>query len=59
MRRAVHRGTFTSVTALRNEIHRYIQVHNDSLAKPFRWTKSAEAIIDRHHKLEAQINGTN
>jgi transposase len=58
-RRAVHRGAFTSVTALRNEIHRYIQVHNDSLAKPFRWTKSAESIIARHHRLEAKINGTN
>lgn len=58
-RRAVHRGTFTSVTALRDEIHRYIHVHNDSLAKPFRWTKSAESIIERHQRLRTKINGRN
>jgi transposase len=45
--RALYRGVFTNVTELRNEIHRYITVHNEDLAKPFRWTKSAESIIER------------
>jgi transposase len=45
-RRAIHRGVFTSVKDLRNEIHRYIKVHNDETAKPFKWTKSANAIIE-------------
>lgn len=45
-RRAIHRGIFTSVTELRNEIHRFIKVHNAESAKPFKWTKSAAAIID-------------
>jgi len=45
-RRAIHRGVFTSVKALRDEIKRFIRVHNDQTAKPFRWTKSATSIID-------------
>jgi len=44
-RRAIHRGVFTSVEELRNEIHRFIKVHNAESAKPFKWTKSASAII--------------
>lgn len=38
-RRSLYRGVFTNVTELRDEIHRYIQVHNRELAKPFNWTK--------------------
>lgn len=57
-RRALKRGIFTSVYELRDEIHRFIKVHNEGNAKPFRWTKSAEAIIsavDRaKNALEAQ-----
>jgi len=30
---------------LRDEIHRFIKVHNTKHAKPFRWTKSANAIL--------------
>jgi len=53
-RRALYRGVFTSVTALRDEIHRYVRLHNDHLAKPFRWTKSAATIIDTHARLTSQ-----
>jgi len=49
--RALYRGVFTNVTELRNEIHRYIKVHNEELAKPFRWTKSAESIIARVERV--------
>lgn len=45
-RRAIYRGVFTSVTELRNEIHRFIKVHNAESAKPFKWNKSAGAIIE-------------
>jgi transposase len=45
-RRAIHRGIFTSVEDLRNEIHRFIKVHNAESAKPFKWTKSASVIIE-------------
>lgn len=44
-RRALQRGVFTSVMALRDEIHRYIECHNEHSAKPFVWTKSAESIL--------------
>lgn len=45
-RRAIYRGVFTSVKALRDEIHRFISVHNSQCAKPFRWTKSGAVILD-------------
>jgi transposase len=44
-RRALQRGAFTSVAALREELHRFIQSHNEHGAKPFVWTKSAESIL--------------
>jgi len=55
-RRAIHRGVFTSVKDLRNEIHRYIKVHNAETAKPFKWTKSANAIIESVNRAKDQIN---
>ena len=45
-RRALRRGVFTSVSDLRDEIRRFIETHNMHSAKPFRWTKSASAILD-------------
>ena len=47
-RRSLYRGVFTNVTQLRDEIHRFIRVHNKELAKPFRWTKSADVILEKH-----------
>ena len=44
-RRALYRGVFSNVKELRDEIHRFIKVHNAKHAKPFRWTKSANAIL--------------
>ncbi len=59
-RRAIYRGVFTSVKALRDEIHRFIRVHNDQCAKPFRWTKSAALILDavNNAKLTDTTNQT-
>lgn len=54
-RRAIHRGIFTSVLQLRDEIHRYIQVHNAELAKPFRWTKTAAAILEKQSRLAKRL----
>ena len=45
-RRALRRGVFTSVTELRQAIRRFIDAHNTHAAKPFKWTKSAHAILD-------------
>ncbi len=44
-RRALYRGIFTSVDELKTAIRRYIKTHNEKLAKPFRWHKSAESIM--------------
>jgi len=44
-RRALSRGVFTSVGELRDEIRRFIKAHNQENAKPFRWKKSAAAVI--------------
>jgi transposase len=58
-RRSIHRGVFTSVKELRDEIHRFIKVHNSDSAKPFKWTKSATMIIDSVARAKKQINGQN
>lgn len=52
-RRAIHRGVFTSVGELRNEIRRFINAHNTHGAKPFKWTKSAQAILDAVERAKA------
>lgn len=44
-RRALERGVFTSVQALKAELKRFAAAHNKYSAKPFRWTKTAETII--------------
>ena len=44
-RRSLYRGVFTSVQDLRNELKRYIKVHNEESAKPFVWTQTAEKIL--------------
>jgi transposase len=50
-RRSLHRGVFTSVDELRDEIHRFINAHNAGSAKPFIWTKSARSIVAQHRRL--------
>lgn len=44
-RRSIYRGVFTSVQDLRNELRRFIAAHNSHSAKPFVWTKTADAIL--------------
>ena len=44
-RRSLYRGAFSSVAELKDEINRFIKVHNSELAKPFQWTKDADTII--------------
>lgn len=59
-RRSLYRGVFTSVGALRQELRRYIKAHNKHSAKPFVWTKSAEAILEsvERAKQTNRINQT-
>jgi len=51
-RRALYRGVFTSVTELRQELRRYVRVHNEESAKPFLWTKSANVILTAVEKAK-------
>ena len=44
-RRALYRGVFSSVGDLEKALRNYIKIHNKELAKPFRWTKTAESIM--------------
>ena len=53
-RRALQRGTFTSVAELREAIRQFIKAHNAETAKPFRWTASANAIIAATNRAKQQ-----
>lgn len=44
--KAIRRGAFDSVTELVETINNYLKLHNRD-AKPFKWTASAESIIDK------------
>lgn len=55
-RRAIYRGVFSSVKQLRDEIRRYIETHNKTIAKPFKWTKSADSIIASVNRAKDRVN---
>ena len=44
-KRALYRGVFSSVEDLKEELLRFISVHNRNMAKPFQWKKDAKAIL--------------
>lgn len=56
-RRALYRGAFGSVQQLREAIRQFIDAHNAHSAKPFRWTKSAEAILAKVER--AKVTASN
>ena len=43
-RKLLRRGNFTSKTALRIKIERFIAYFNETMAKPFRWTMQAKPL---------------
>ena len=45
----IRRGTFSSVTQLKDAIHDYLAQHNAD-PKPFVWTKTAEAILTKERR---------
>lgn len=58
-RRALYRGAFGSVQQPREAIRQFIDARNAHSAKPFRWTKSADAIlakVERAKVATADIN---
>jgi transposase len=55
--RSIHRGVFTSVKDLRDEIHRFIKQHNPRSAHPYKWKKSAEVILEKMERAKQSLNG--
>lgn len=53
----LRRGTHRSVPALEKAIREYLDVHNEQ-PKPFRWTKSADEIIESVNSVIKRINRT-
>ena len=51
-RRRIRRGVFHSIVDLQAAINRYIREHNQD-PKPFVWTKTADAIIDKLSRMPA------
>ncbi len=50
----IRRGSFESVRELEDEIKDYLRVHNQD-PKPFKWTASAEAIIEKVKRCRGVI----
>jgi hypothetical protein len=48
----IRRGSFESVKELEDEIKDYLKVHNRD-PKPFKWTASAEGIIEKVARCRA------
>ena len=44
-KRALYRGVFSSAQDLKEELLRFISVHNRNMAKLFQWKKDAKAIL--------------
>ena len=44
--KALKRGSHTSILQLREAMLGYVDAHNEN-RKPFRWTKTADEILDR------------
>lgn len=53
----LRRGTHRSVPALEKAIREYLDVHNEQ-PKPFRWSKTADEIIDSVNSVLQRITGT-
>jgi transposase len=58
--RALKRGSHTSVPQLREAILAYVAAHNEN-CKPFRWTKTADEILDKMRRFglrTLQVHGS-
>jgi transposase/transposase-like protein len=58
--KALRRGSHTSVPQLREAILAYVAAHNEA-SKPFRWTKTADEILDKMRRFglrTLQVHGS-
>ena len=55
--KAIRRGSFTSVKQLVQRIDQFVTHHNVR-SQPFRWTATADSILEKLHRLCSRISGT-
>lgn len=55
--KAIRRGSFTSVKQLVQKIDHFVDSYNDK-CQPFRWTATADSILEKLHRLCSRISGT-
>jgi putative transposase len=55
--KAISRGSLTSVKQLVQRIDQFVTHHNAN-SQPFRWTATADSIIDELRRLCSRISGT-
>ena len=55
--KAIRRGSFTSVTQLKEKIRRFTEHYNPK-ARPFVWTATADSILHKIQRLCMAISGT-
>jgi transposase len=51
---ALRRGSHTSIPQLRNAILEYVEAHNER-KKPFKWTKTADEILDKMRRFGLRV----
>jgi putative transposase len=55
--KAIRRGSFTSVKQLVQRIDHFVAAHN-AHCQPFKWTATADSILEKLHRLCSRISGT-
>lgn len=55
--KAIRRGSFTSVRQLVQRIDQFVTHHNTN-SRPFRWTATADSVLEKLHRLCSRISGT-
>ena len=55
--KAIRRGSFTSVKQLVQRIDHFVTAHNAN-CQPFKWTATADSILEKLHRLCSRISGT-
>lgn len=54
--KAIRRGSFTSVKQLVQKIDHFVDSY-DARCQPFRWTATADSILEKLHRLCSRISG--
>lgn len=55
--KAIRRGSFTSVKQLVQRIDHFVAAYNTD-CRPFKWTATADSILEKLHRLCSRISGT-